>query len=44
MVLHPLFLIIQYGHETLFDYFIDNIDHIKDIIDLAREDGANTII
>ncbi|CAF1158767.1 unnamed protein product [Rotaria sp. Silwood1] len=42
----PLFLIIQNGHETIFDYMIDNIDNInniKETIDLAREDGATPL-
>jgi ankyrin repeat protein len=39
----PLFLIVQHGHEIIFNYFIENIDNIKDIIDLAREDGATPL-
>jgi len=39
----PLFLVEQYGHETIFDYFIENIDNIEDIIDLNREDGATPL-
>ncbi|CAF0861351.1 unnamed protein product [Rotaria sordida] len=39
----PLFLIVQYGQEKIFDYFIDFIDNIKDTIDLAREDGATPL-
>ncbi|CAF0828748.1 unnamed protein product [Rotaria sp. Silwood1] len=39
----PLFLIVQYGQEKIFDYFIDNIDNIEDFIDLAREDGATPL-
>ncbi|CAF2349355.1 unnamed protein product [Rotaria sp. Silwood2] len=39
----PLFLIVQYGQEKIFDYFIDNINNIEDAIDLAREDGATPL-
>jgi ankyrin repeat protein len=39
----PLFLIVQHRHELIFDYFIENIDNIKDTIDLTREDGATPL-
>ena len=36
----PFFLVVQHGHETILDYFLEQIDTIQDTIDLAREDGA----
>jgi ankyrin repeat protein len=39
----PLFLLIQNGYETIFDYFVEQIDNINDTIDLAREDGATPL-
>jgi ankyrin repeat protein len=38
-----LFLVVQHGHETIFDYLIENVENAKDIIDLAREDGATPL-
>ena len=39
----PLFLVVQHGHEAIFDYFIERIDDIKLTIDLTREDGATPL-
>ena len=36
----PLFLVVQRGHEMIFDYLMAHAPSIHETIDLAREDGA----
>lgn len=38
-----LFLAVQHGHETIFDYFIEHRADLIDQFDLAREDGATPL-
>ena len=39
----PLFLVVQRGHETIFDYLVAHIPSIRETTDLAREDGATPL-
>lgn len=36
----PLFLVVQHGHEMIFDYLMAHAPSTRETIDLAREDGA----
>ena len=38
-----LFLVVQHGHEKIFDYLLDKIDQTREIVDVAREDGATPL-
>jgi len=39
----PLFQVVQFGHENIFDYLLANVENVKQTADLAREDGATPL-